>query len=138
MLIRPAVAADHDRLCAIDSVAETSPERRDHIRGWLEAAQCHVVETQSGLAAYGVLTSHFFGHPFIKMVMVGRDFRRQGLGAAIIRHFQSITAGGKLFSSTNMSNTPMQKLFARQGFKPSGYVDNLDEGDPEIIFVAGQ
>lgn len=25
-------------------------------------------------------------------------------------------------------------LFAELGFKPSGYVDNLDEGDPEIIF----
>jgi GNAT superfamily N-acetyltransferase len=134
MSIRPAVIGDHGALCIIDSVAETSPERRNQIRHWLGSACCYVAEANGQIAAYGVLTSHFFGQPFIEMVMVGKEFRRQGLGAAIIRHVQSTISGSKLFSSTNMSNRPMQMLLTKAGFKPSGYVDNLDEGDPEIIF----
>lgn len=134
MRIRPAIIDDYEALCAIDSVVETSLERRDQIRSWLEAACCHVAEINGRVAAYGVLTKHFFGQPFVEMVMVGREFRRQGLGASIIEHFQSNIPNAKLFSSTNMSNRPMQMLFARLGFRPSGYVDNLDEGDPEIIF----
>ena len=134
MRIRSAGVDDYDALCAIDSVAETSVKRCDQIRKWLGSACCCVAETDGRVVAYGVLTKHFFGHPFIEMVMVSTDFRRQGLGAAIISYFQSIITGSKLFSSTNLSNRPMLELFAEMGFEPSGYVDNLDDGDPEIIF----
>lgn len=134
MGIRPATANDYQALCVIDSVAEASPERRDQIWNWLRTARCFVAEVDGQVAAYGVLTSHFFGHSFIEMVMVGQEFRRHGLGAEIIEHLRSVAPGSKLFSSTNMSNVPMQMLFAKLGFKQSGHIDNLDHGDPEIIF----
>lgn len=134
MKIRPATADDHEVLCAIDTVADGSPERREQIRGWLQSARCCVAEVDGRIAGYGVLTSHFFGHPFIDMVMVGEAFRRQGVGAEIVRYLRSIVPGAKLFSSTNASNMPMQRLFYSLGFERSGQVDNLDEGDPEIIF----
>ncbi|MEI1199429.1 GNAT family N-acetyltransferase, partial [Pseudomonas aeruginosa] len=134
MCIRSASIDDYEALCAIDSITKTSVERRDEIRSWLGSACCCVAEANGRVAAYGVLTHHFYGKPFIEMVMVGSEFRRQGLGEAIIRHFQSTITDSKLFSSTNMSNRPMQELFAKTGFKPSGYIDNLDDGDPEIIF----
>ncbi|MBT9370481.1 GNAT family N-acetyltransferase [Rhizobium sp. CSW-27] len=134
MHMRPATINDHDELCAIDPVAELSAVRREQIRQWLATAVCCIAESRGRVAAYGVLTHHFFGQPFIEIVMVGHEFRRQGLGAAIVRHFQAASTGSKLFSSTNMSNRPMQALFAKLGFRPSGYIDNLDEGDPEIIF----
>ncbi len=134
MNIRPATTNDYQALCVIDSVAEASPERRDQIYNWLESARCYVAQVDGQVAAYGVLTSHFFGHSFVEMVMVSQKFRRQGLGAAIIEYLRSVASGSKLFSSTNMSNVPMQMLFAKLGFKQSGHIDNLDHGDPEIIF----
>jgi ribosomal protein S18 acetylase RimI-like enzyme len=134
MFIRSATNDDHESLCEIDTAALTDGGRRDQIRKWLGSACCFVVEIQGRVAAYGVLTHNFFGYPFIEMVMVGSSYRRQGLGAAIVRHFQSVIAGPKLFSSTNMSNRAMQELFNKLGFEPSGRIDNLDEGDPEIIF----
>lgn len=134
MNIRPSTINDYQALCVIDSVAEASPERRDQIRNWLESACCYVAQVDGQVAAYGVLTDHFFGHSFIEMVMVSQKFRRKGLGAAIIEYLRSVASGSKLFSSTNMSNVPMQMLFAKLGFKQSGRIDNLDHGDPEIIF----
>lgn len=125
MHIRSANIDDYNELCAIDSVSEECVERCDQIRYWLEVAQCCVVQVDDRVVAYGVLTQHFFGQPFIEMVMVGK---------AYIKYFKSVIIGSKLFSSTNMSNKRMHELFTRQGFKPSGYIDNLDEGDPEIIF----
>jgi len=132
--IRAATVNDHEALCAIDTVANTSPERRKQIRSWLDSARCCVAEVDGRIAGFGVLTRQFFGHPFIEMVMVGEAFRRQGVGAEIVRHLRSIAPASKLFSSTNASNVPMQKLFRSLGFERSGQVDNLDEGDPEIIF----
>lgn len=134
MNIRSATIDDFEALCAIDTVAKADRERRDQIRDWLKSAHCYVAEVNGQVAAYGVLNNHFFGHSFIEMVMIGEDFRRQGLGEKLLRYIQSIVPNSKLFSSTNASNVPMQTLFAKLGFKQSGFVDNLDEGDPEIIF----
>lgn len=136
MRIRLAARGDHAALCAIDSVAAVDATRGDAIAAWLEAGCCHLLELDGAVAAYGVLTRHFFGHAFIEMVMVGTAYRRQGAGAALVAHFQSMCVGSKLFSSSNMSNRPMQDLLVNAGFRPSGYVDNLDENDPEIVFYS--
>ena len=136
MRIRPAVKDDHKALCAIDAIAASDPKRCADIAGWIEEGCCHLVEIEGEVAAYGVLTHHFFGHGFIEMLMVGASWRRRGLGAALIARFQSMASGEKLFSSTNMSNRPMQDLLVKAGFRPSGYIDNLDENDPEIVFYS--
>jgi hypothetical protein len=39
-----------------------------------------------------------------------------------------------LFSSANLSNVAAQRLFVRAGFIESGRVENLDPGDPEVIY----
>ncbi len=66
--------------------------------------------------------------------MVGEDFRRQGLGIGLVRYFKEICETPKLFASTNLSNQQMQKLLNSAGFRTSGFIDNLDENDPEIVF----
>ncbi|WP_043616328.1 GNAT family N-acetyltransferase [Ensifer sp. ZNC0028] len=136
MRIRLAVTDDLAALCAIDTIAPSDPKRRADIAGWIEQGCCHLIEIDGEVAAYGVLSRHFFGHAFIEMLMVGASWRRRGLGAALIAHFQSMSSGVKLFSSTNMSNRPMQDLLVKAGFRPSGYIDNLDENDPEIVFYS--
>ncbi|MGF6174340.1 N-acetyltransferase family protein [Ensifer sp. 4252] len=134
MKIRSATIADCDSLVALDTVAAGDPERRDHIRSWIEAGCCYVAETNKSVGAYGVLAYHFFGNGFVEMVMVGEHFRRQGLGMALVEHFKAICVTPKLFASTNLSNQKMQQLLSAAGFHTSGYIDNLDENDPEIVF----
>ena len=63
------------------------------------------------------------------------DFRRRGLATALMRAAELECQSGKLFTSTNQSNIPMQQLCDRLGFIKSGYIENLDEGDPELIYV---
>jgi hypothetical protein len=41
----------------------------------------------------------------------------------------------KLFTSTNLSNQPMQSLLANMGYRLCGVVEELDDGDPELVFV---
>lgn len=134
MKIRSATLADVDTLVAVDTIAAHAPERRHHIRSWIETGSCHVVETNGSVGAYGVLAYHFFGNGFIEMIMVAEHSRRQGLGMALVRHFTAVCATPKLFASTNLSNRHMQTLLGAAGFRTSGYIDNLDENDPEIVF----
>lgn len=134
MKIRHATMADYDSLVALDTIAADELARRDHIRSWIDTGCCYVAEVNDIIGAYGVLAYHFFGNGFVEMVMVGAHFRRQGLGLALIEHFKAICATPKLFTSTNLSNQQMQMLLSTAGFRTSGYIDNLDENDPEIVF----
>jgi GNAT superfamily N-acetyltransferase len=137
MHIRPATLNDHAELCNVDSVVLRGEQgRREDIATWLHDGACQLAEMDGRIAAYGVLTNHFFGSPFIEILMVGSQFRRHGLGIGLISHLRAICSGPKLFTSTNMSNVPMQALLIKAGFKPSGYIDNLDENDPEIVFYS--
>lgn len=40
----------------------------------------------------------------------------------------------KLFTSTNVSNLPMQALLRKLGYHESGIIFNLDPGDPELVY----
>jgi len=132
--IRQATMQDLRALVAIDSVAAQAPERAELIRAWIGADACHVLTVDACAAAYGVLDYHFFGCGFIEMLMVDPARRRQGLARILIEHLKSVCAHPKLFASTNRSNTRMQAVLLQAGFESSGYIDNLDPDDPELVF----
>ena len=54
--------------------------------------------------------------------------------SALIRHLINECRTPKLFTSTNQSNFPMQRLLATLGFDRSSFIENLDEGDPEWVY----
>jgi hypothetical protein len=56
------------------------------------------------------------------------------VATALVRHLEQWCITGKLFTSTNESNKPMQGLLQSLAYQPSGTVYNLDEGDPEIFY----
>ncbi|USY27078.1 GNAT family N-acetyltransferase [Alcaligenes sp. 1735tsa3] len=134
--IRSAIQADYEGLLALDTVASQEPERALQIQDWIGQSQCYVAERKGVLLGYGVLNYHFFGHGFVEMLMVGESGRGQGIGSALLRYFRQVSQTEKLFSSTNQSNQAMHGMFQKLGFRRSGVIENLDEGDPEIVYVS--
>lgn len=134
MSIRPASPQDRSAMIALDSVARTDPQRAAQIGDWLRHYRCLVAEAQGTVVAYAVTHRHFFGCAFIEMVMVADAQRRNGLAAGLVAWIQADCPGQKLFTSTNRSNLPMRHLLARMGFVESGFVEHLDEGDPELVY----
>jgi ribosomal protein S18 acetylase RimI-like enzyme len=136
-VIRPARPDDIALLQRLDSVAQDVPGRSSAIAAWVHngAAFCAVADV--GPVGYAVLTQHFFGQPFLELVMVDPAYRRRGVGRQLIRHAINSAPGPMLWTSTNASNLPMQNLLADLGFVRSGIVEGLDQGDPELIFRIG-
>ena len=132
--IRPATSADLPALIALDTIATDHLERRAEITSWITGGACRVAELEGRAVGYAVLTHSFFHRPFIEMLMVAATARRAGIGKALLRHCADL-AGAELWTSTNQSNAPMRALLARCGFVESGTIENLDPGDPELIFV---
>jgi ribosomal protein S18 acetylase RimI-like enzyme len=132
--IRIAKPEDIAALCALDSRLPEDPHRAEEIDTWVRASQAHVALIAGEPAGYAVLTHSFFREGFMEMLMVGTQFRRQGVGTALVEQLARRCRTQRLWTSTNQSNLAMQSLLTRLGFTRSGIVEGLDEGDPELIW----
>ena len=132
--IRLAATADSDAICAIDPRVADTPDRRPFIERAIAAGECYVAGAGGAIVGYAVFDRSFFEQPFVALLHTDEPRRRRGIGAALMRHIESICTEEKLFTSTNESNTPMQRLCDKLGFVQSGRIENLDEGDPEIVY----
>lgn len=135
MTLRTATESDLPAIDGVDDAAAEERSRGQHIREWVGAGRAVVAVIDERVVGYAVLEYTFFGNGFLSMLMVERASRRQGVAAALVRHLEDVCTTEKLFTSTNQSNTPMQRLLQRMSFEPSGVVYNLDEGDPELFYV---
>ena len=132
--IRQAVEGDVETLCLLDLIARQENERRESIRRWVAAANCYVAVAGEDVIGYGVLNYTFYYQGCIDMLYVRSDHRRRGAGAALLGHMETLCQTPKLFTSTNLSNLPMQSLLAKSGYGLSGVIHNLDDDDPEIVY----
>ena len=134
--VRPADWDDIAALVAADPFAQINAERRAQLADWVDSGQCFLAERDGRLVGYSVLTRHFFDSFFLKLVAVAERERRTGVGTAMIQHIiDLVPPGEKLWTSTNQSNAPMRSLLPQLGFIETGRIDNLDEDDPELVFV---
>ena len=134
MNIRQAEPSDSEAIIKFDHVAQCEASRLEFIRRVVQFGHAFVAVVNGFVAAYIVLEYSFFGNCFIPMLYVHPDHRRQGIGSALMRHVEQNCKTIKLFTSTNQSNVRMQHLLDKLSYQPSGIIENLDEGDPELIY----
>ena len=134
MKIREATSADRHAILAFDHVTELEPERMHVIDRIVRSATCLVAECEGRVVAHGSLEYTFYDNGFVSIVYVAEPERRRGIGRALLQGLAARCTTRKLFTSTNQSNEPMQKLLVSLGYVPSGVIENLDPGDPELVY----
>jgi ribosomal protein S18 acetylase RimI-like enzyme len=134
--LRPAAGLDIDALHALDELARAGAHRRELITRAVAQGQCWVSVSAGGqIAGYGVMDYSFFENGFVSMLYVGPAHRRQGAARQLLQHLAGVCRTPKLFTSTNLSNQPMQALLAKADYRLSGVIHDLDENDPELVYV---
>lgn len=135
--IRVRLAGTRDRRAfpEVDPRVVTDLSRRDIVDAAIAARMCWIAERVNKPVGYGILSRKFFSRDFIELLYVAEEERRKGVGIAILKSIESTVASDRVFTSTNESNAAMRALLGQCGYKPSGTIDNLDPGDPELIFV---
>ena len=134
MRIRGASISDRGAILGFDHLAQVESPRVNLIDRILQSATCLVAELDSGVVAYGALEYTFYDNGFISIVYVDEAHRCEGIGRALMNALASRCKTTKLFTSTNQSNIPMQRLLQRLGYSESGIILNLDAGDPELVY----
>jgi GNAT superfamily N-acetyltransferase len=127
--VRVAGTAHIDAVLGIDHVTE----RADEVRTAIDRSRCLVAERAGELIGF-CIGGQFFGFDFLDLLLVAAHQRRQGAGTALVTAWEMRAETTKLFTSTNESNVPMQRLCEHLGYVRSGFIENLDEGDPEVIY----
>lgn len=123
-----------DEIVNLDREVIGSDRRRGYIKKAIEDDKCIIVKNKSSIVGFLLFTTDFFDCSFISLIVVKPTERRKGYATSLLQYFLSVSPTKKIFSSTNQSNNKMQEVFKATGFIQSGFVENLDEGDPEIIY----
>lgn len=133
--VRKANSTDAEALKAIDTVVLNDPTRARYIDVWLVEDDVLVADLNGEVVGYGVFNHAFFRQGQADMLMVHSAHRGKGVGEKLLLALESLCDTPKFWVTTNLSNHPMQRLLTRLSYKPCGYIDELDPGDPELIFV---
>jgi len=135
--LRPAAPADAPLIVAVDAAAGLS--RAPHVPALvaelLGLGMSWIAEADGAVAGYAIVSRRFFSRPFVELLAVHPAWRRRGVGVALMARCAATHDSDRLFTSTNRSNAAMQALLTQTGFEPSGVIENLDPGDPELVYV---
>lgn len=134
MLISSAISIEMEVICQIDYAVIGNSSRASYLSKAITDGKCFVARANDSVVGFIIYDTSFYEHAFIWLVVVSPEFRRLGVAKALINHIASNCPTEKLFTSTNASNEAMKKLCESLGFVQSGRIDNLDEGDPEIVY----
>jgi GNAT superfamily N-acetyltransferase len=132
--IRVGVLDDASALKNLDSVVPLDPSRADLIDQWLRTDIVLVAEMEGQVVGYGVFNHAFFHLGQVDMLMVHPDYRGGRIGEQLLEALEQECDTPRMFVTTNLSNQRMQQLLVRMGFAVCGFIDELDPGDPELVF----
>jgi ribosomal protein S18 acetylase RimI-like enzyme len=134
--IREARLDDIEALQKFDPVAQAGDASRgEAISAWVSSELALVAELDAGVVGYVVtVPGHLFDRDFIAMLIVHPEHRRRGIGSALVTAALKGATSQRVFTSTNLSNTPMRELLRSMNWTYSGTLDGLDPGDPELFF----
>jgi GNAT superfamily N-acetyltransferase len=135
ILIERATENEYAGILAIDAAVIGDYQRADFITEALARRELFTAREGWEPIGFAIFNQSFFDQYFIELLIVHPDHRRRGVASGLMLHLETICPAPKLFTSTNESNIPMQRLCEQRGYVRSGYIENLDEGDPEIIYV---
>lgn len=135
--VRGGRPADLAALLDLDPQAADLPRLRARLQAALageDGAGALVIERDGQALGYAVLAS-FHGYPFLERIVTAPAHRRAGVASSLMSVIERTMSEDRLFVSTNESNQPMRLLLADRGYRVSGVVENLDPGDPELIYA---
>ncbi|MCA1062665.1 GNAT family N-acetyltransferase (plasmid) [Cytobacillus spongiae] len=133
-IITYATMLDVDAILKIDMEVIGNNSRYEEIKLAIEEKRCLIAREEDTCNGFLLFNTHFFECTFVSLLIVSPTKRRRGYASSLLKFAETISPTEKIFSSTNQSNVEMQKVFLINGYSESGKIENLDPGDPEIIY----
>lgn len=127
--IRPATEND------LPDLFQCFPAHQQTLQEAVASNTGFVAICEEEMAGFAVFDYSFYRQGFVSLLFVRPAHRRKGVAGALMSFVERNCTTAKLFTSTNLSNLPMQSLLAGRGYLLAGVIHYLDEGDPELVYV---
>lgn len=133
--IRSGSDGDTAYMKALDGLVPGRARTRDWYDDHIRSGHVLVATLDAKFAGFAVHHRHFFERDFLSLLVVEPMCRRRGVASSLLAAVEARCDARELFTSTNRSNAVMLAALTRWGFVPSGRIDNVDPGDPELVFL---
>lgn len=127
-----ALVVDFDY--SLNKVEHIKLKREDKITKAIIDKECFIILADNRAVGFLIFDYRFFDQGWIELIIVEEKYRGRGIGGQAIDLICKQSKTNKVFTSTNNSNTQMQKALNKVGFSFAGKINGLDEGDPELFY----
>ena len=119
---------------SIEQEEQTELDREEKIGKAILEETCYIILAGHRAVGFVIFDYRFFGQGWIELMILDEAYRGKGIGGKVFDLLGEQCKAEKLFTSTNRSNTRMQKALAKAGFSFAGQLTGLDEVDPELFY----
>ena len=96
--------------------------------------KCFIILADNREVGFVIFDYRFFDQGWIELIIIDEEYRGQGIGGKVFDLICEQCKTNKVFTSTNSSNTRMQRALAKADFSFAGEINGLDDGDPELFY----
>ncbi len=118
----------------LNEVEHIELRREEKIAKAISDEECFIIMADNKAVGFVIFDYRFFDQGWIELIIIEEKYRGKGIGVQAIDLICRQSKATKVFTSTNSSNTQMQKALAKAGFSFAGKIDGLDDGDPELFY----
>lgn len=127
--IRPALENE------LTDLGQRFPLYRQTLQEAVQAQTAYLAICDGETAGFAIFDYSFYRLGFLSLLFVLPQYRHKGVASALMHFLEQNCTTRKLFTSTNLSNLPMQAVLVKCGYLLAGIIHHLDEGDPELVYV---
>ena len=115
-------------------VEHIEQKRAEKITKAILRDECFIISAEREDVGFVLFDYRFFDQGWIELIIIDEKYRGKGIGVQTLNLLCKQCTAEKVFTSTNTSNTRMQKALVKACFSFAGKIDGLDEGDPELFY----
>ena len=105
------------------------------LKRWIRAGDLWIAADGDRIVGWFALEYTFHEEGFAHALWGAPSHRRRGIGLHLMRWAREMCRTERLWTSTNLSNHPVQELLRGLSWKLSGVLHYLDPDDPELVYV---
>ena len=127
-----AIVVDFDY--SLDKDEHIKLNREEKITKAISNDECFLILADDKEVGFVIFDYRFFDQGWIELIIIDEKYRGKGLGGKTFDLICEQSKSDKVFTSTNSSNTQMQRALEKANFSFAGELKGLDEGDPELFY----
>lgn len=118
----------------LDKEEHIKLNREDKITKAILDDECFIILAGKEEVGFVIFDYRFFDQGWIELIIIDEKYRGKGIGEKTFDLICEQCKSDKVFTSTNSSNTQMQRALTKADFAFAGELNGLDDGDPELFY----